>query len=91
MQDIAVGGDNRVVRLAAKNVDGSASEILGFWFVAKQRPCRWVGDEACGSIAMKCPLKRALQYIAFGAVVVDDAQAAIRLATAAAPDGLRPS
>ena len=64
----------------ASTIDGAFSlgvntaglSIFG-GFVGEKWPSIGAGDETRGGVAVERPLKRALQHVALGAVVVDDA------------------
>src|SRR5882762_7209916 len=66
-----------MVRFTTQNIDRAARQIIVSGFVGEQWPGVGIGDETCRSVAVKRTLERAHQQIAFGSIVVDDAQSAI--------------
>src|ERR1700735_1360940 len=66
-----------MVRLATQNIDRAACQIIVSGLLGEQRPGIGICDEPSLSVAVKRALEGAHEQIAFGSVVVDDAQTAI--------------
>jgi hypothetical protein len=79
MQNLTIGCNYRIVRLASQNVNGPAGEVVCVLFLCEQRPSVGVGNDAACIffIGIKRVLERSRQRIALGSIVVDNPQSAV--------------
>lgn len=80
MNEVAVDGDDGIVRPATQDINGAAGEVVGSAFAGKLRPGVWFRHAAARPVFIECALQGAEQQVALGAVGIHDAKTGVGLA-----------